>query len=99
MCCRRHWALPKALQVTRFSAYFASPGNPLTNVSETVESKGRESTGKEGARHRDAKKGKTVIIATEPKLHFSLRNSWEVKRLKGLMGELLIRHQRSESRP
>ena len=40
-----------------------------------------------------------VRIATEPKLHFSLRNSWGEKRLKGFMGELLIRHQRSESRP
>lgn len=43
LCCQRHWALPKALQVTRYSAYFASPGNPWNpNVSETAESKGRE---------------------------------------------------------
>lgn len=42
LCCQRDWALPKALHMTRLSAYSASPGNPLTNVSETVESKGRE---------------------------------------------------------
>lgn len=36
--------------------------------------------------HRDAKKGRTVRIATEPKLHFSLRNSWGVKRLKRFIG-------------
>ena len=48
--------------------------------------------------HRDAKKGKTVIIAIEPKLHSSLRNSWGVKRLKRFIGGALDKPSK-ESRP